>query len=131
MDIENFLAEQREKLEQDRNRILSSTFTKEIPKELFQSTKDVDLNANFVEEPISTSAKLSSLATATVPDDNAQEAEKNSDVGMSKDSKNAANEIQLLQVTQDDLVGSEKENNSPRVSSSRRSKVSDSTFYCV
>lgn len=135
MDIEVFLAEQREKIQKDKNRILTSTFTKEVPKNLFlefhQKTRIVtdDLNANSVEveepQPESTSAKLSSLTT--VPDDNAQkenilEIEQIEDVSsLSKDSKNAANQIQLLQVTHD-------ENNSSRSSSARKSKVSDFNF---
>lgn len=115
MNIEEFLEEQREKLQQDKNRILSSTFAKDIPKDFFP---DVDLNANSVEveEPISISGKLS-LGNGS--------AQENEDVSsMSKDSKNAANEIQLLQVvTQDDtssIQGSEKS----RSSSARKCKVS-------
>lgn len=126
MNIEEYLEEQREKLQQDKNRILSSTFAKDIPKDFFLSGQDVDLNANSVEveePPISISGKLS------LGNDSTQE---NEDIlhdvsSMSKDSKNAANEIQLLQVvTHDDtsLQGKEKENQSSRSPSARKCKVS-------
>lgn len=146
MNFEEFLAAEKEKLEQDKNRILSSTFTKEIPKDLFlqqnqeqmqqQIEKDIDLNANLVvagvEEPISTSAKSSSLAT--VPDDNVGATTETvlyfpaSDASMSKESKNAVNEIHLLSGTQEN--GHEKEeiksnsssNNSRSSSGTRRKK---------
>lgn len=122
MNIEEFLADQREKIQQDKNRIHSSSFfNKTIPKNLFP--EDVDLNANSVEEELTISGKLSLGNGSTYS--HAQKDNPEADVAMSsKDSKNAANEIHLLHlVTQDTIEADEQENHNH----SRKSKeVSDS-----
>lgn len=117
MNIEEFLAEQREKIKQDRNRILSSTFTKEVP-EFFP---DIDL-----EEPISISGKVSLGNGSAQEDENQNIDEQTFGVPLSKEFKNAANEIQLLQIdTHDNSQGNEKGSPSIGISTARNSKVSD------